>query len=233
MKRIHLIAAAALVLCAALAAHAAMTYGLSHYKANRGYIGAGDYNDPLYNIINEWETELNASNTVMVDYYPAAVELDGTSAPALTDIGTDGQANISTLAFDADAGATGDDIAFINWTVPDGYVTDSARLNVWYSFSTAEDAADEAQFDFTVDAVAAGEALDAAGTALADQATVIADGSADEGKLHITQYNIEVEEIAVDDLVTIKIVVDESASALENSGTLDVHKFQIEYESSE
>ncbi len=100
-------------------------------------------------------------------------------------------------------------------------------------FSTAEDAADEAQFDFTVNSVAAGETLDAAGTALADQTTVISDASADNGKLHITQYNIEVEDIVIDDMVTIQIAVDESASALSASGTLDVLYLEIEYESTE
>jgi|TARA_Y100000296_G_scaffold10041_1_gene11532 hypothetical protein len=161
------------------------------------------------------------------------VELDGASAPAVAQIGTNGQAVFPALQFDADGGATGDDIAYLHWVVPDGYVVDSARLNVYYSFSDAEDAADEAQFDFTVNAVAAGEALDAAGTAFADQTTVITDGSTDNGKLHITQYNIEVEEIAVDDLVTIEIAVDESASALSASATLDVQYFEIEWESTE
>jgi len=84
-----------------------------------------------------------------------------------------------------------------------------------------------------VNSVGAGEALDAAGTALADQATVITDATADAGKLHITQYNIEVEDILIDDLVTIEIVVDESASGLANSGTLDVLYFEIEWESTE
>ena len=171
--------------------------------------------------------------TRKVKFTPKEVELDGTSPAALTDHGTDGHTNISVLAFDADGGATGDDIAYISWVVPDGYIVDSARLNVAYTFSTAEDAADEAQFDFTVNSVAAGEALDAAGTALADQTTVIADASADNGKLHISQYNIEVEDIAVDDMVTIQIAVDESASALSASGTLDVLYLEIEYESTE
>jgi len=166
-------------------------------------------------------------------FLPKEIELDGTNPPALSDHGTDGQCNISVLQFDADGGVTGDDIAYISWLVPDGYVVDSARLNVGYTFSTAEDAADEAQFDFTVNAVAAGETLDAAGTALADQTTVIADASADNGKLHITQYNIEVEDIAVDDLVTIKIAVDESASALAASGTPHVLYCEIEWESTE
>lgn len=166
-------------------------------------------------------------------FNPKDVELDGTNPAALTDIGTDGQANVSTLTFDADGGATGDDVVYLMWHVPDGYVTDSARLNVAYSFSAAEDAADEAQFDFTVNAIAQNEAIDAAGTALSDQTTVIADGSTDNDNIHTSQYNIEVEVIAVDDYVIIEVAVDESASALTASGTLDVHYFEIEWESTE
>jgi hypothetical protein len=166
-------------------------------------------------------------------FTPKDVELDGTNPAVLTDIGTDGQANVSTLTFDADGGATGDDIVYIMWHVPDGYVTDSARLNVAYSFSAAEDAGDEAQFDFTVNAIAQNEAIDAAGTALADQTTVIADASTDNGNIHTSQYNIEVEDIVIDDYVVIEVAVDESASALTASGTLDVHYFEIEWESTE
>jgi hypothetical protein len=167
-------------------------------------------------------------------FHPKDVELDGTNPPALTDYGTDAQCNISVLQFDADGGITGDDICYISWLVPDGYVVDSARLNIGYSFDTAEDgAADEAQFDFAVNAVAAGEALDAAGTDLLNQTTVIADATADNGKLHITQYNIEVEDIAVDDLVTIEIAVDESASGIDQATGLDVLYLEIEWESTE
>jgi len=175
----------------------------------------------------------SGGQTRKVLFSPDDVTIDGTAGPTAAVIGTSSQSQQDTLQFDADGGSTGDDHAFINWHVPDGYVVDSARLNVCYTFSTAEDAADEAQFDFTVNAVGAGEALDAAGTALADQTTVVSDASADNGKLHVTQYNIEVEDIAVDDLVVIKVTVDESASALANSGTLDVLYFEIEYESTE
>ena len=174
----------------------------------------------------------STGQTRMVRWDPKDVELDGTNPATLTDIGTDGQCNISSLVFDADGGVNGDDLCYITWKVPDGYVVDSARLNVAYTFTDALDAADEAQFDFAVNAVAAGEALDAAGTALADQSTVISDASADNGKLHVTQYNIEVEDIAVDDLVTIEIAVDESASAVD-AGTFNVLYFEIEYESTE
>ena len=161
------------------------------------------------------------------------VELDGTSPPAVAQVGTNGQAVFPALQFDADGGATGDDIAYIHWVVPAGYVVDSARLNVYWSFSTAEDETDEAQFDFTVNAAGEGEAMDAAGTALADQTTVVADASADNGKMFKEQYNIEVETIAVGDLVTIEVTVDESASTLANSGTLDVTYFEVLWESTE
>jgi len=168
-------------------------------------------------------------------FFPKEVELDGTSPPTLTDHGTDGQTNVSILEFDANpAGGTGDDTCYISWMVPDGYYTDSARLNIGYTFDTAEGlAADEAQFDFTVNAVAAGEAIDGGGTGLVDQTTVVADATADNGNLHITQYNIEVEDIVINDLVTIQIAVDESASAWDQSGTLDVVYFEIEWESTE
>jgi len=38
-----------------------MTYGLSHYTNNLGYVGSGGTNDPLYNIINEIESSLISS----------------------------------------------------------------------------------------------------------------------------------------------------------------------------
>ena len=170
--------------------------------------------------------------TRKVRWDPKDVELDGSNPATLADFGTDGQCNISALTFDADGGVNGDDVCYITWHVPDGYVVDSARLNVAYAISNALDAADEAQFDFAVNAVAAGEALDAAGTALADQTTVITDASADNGKLFVTQYNIEVEDIAVDDLVTIEIAVDESESDVD-AGTFNVLYLEIEYESTE
>ncbi|HUV64732.1 MAG TPA: hypothetical protein VMW24_12600 [Sedimentisphaerales bacterium] len=63
MKRILLLFA---VFCAVLlcrtppSAEGAMSYGLSHYVTERGYIGSGGNNDPLYNFINEVETSIEA-----------------------------------------------------------------------------------------------------------------------------------------------------------------------------
>ena len=82
-------------------------------------------------------------------------------------------------------------------------------------------------------AAAGGETIDAAGSDFTQGDTNITNGDGDEGKLIRTQLNPEVEEIAVDDLVTILFWVDESESDLDQSGTLDVHAFQLEYESTE
>lgn len=170
--------------------------------------------------------------TRRVLFTPTDVELDGASPPGTTSVGTNGQARFDALGFDADGGTTGDDIVFISWVVPDGYVVDSGRLNVYWSFPNAETDGDDVVFDMTVNAVAAGEVMDAAGTAFTEGDTDIAVG-ASQGKLFVTQLNFEVETIAVGDVVTIKFWVDESASDLNASGVCNVHFFEIEYESTE
>lgn len=166
------------------------------------------------------------------------VILDGTNPPATTDLGSDGTARINAWSFDGN-GANGDDLVYLNWRVPDGYVADSARLNIGWSYSNAETDNDDVVFDMTVKAVApgtaaaGGEAWNAAGTAFTEGDTNITNGDGDEGKLIVTQLDFEVADIAVDDLVIIKFWVDESESDLDASGTLDVHFFEIEWESTE
>lgn len=49
---------AGILLCLSTPANA-LTYGLSHYTSNLGYLGSGGTNDPLYNFINEYETGVN------------------------------------------------------------------------------------------------------------------------------------------------------------------------------
>jgi hypothetical protein len=165
------------------------------------------------------------------------VLVDGTNPPADGVIGTDGQKKVHAWQFEAAAGA--DDIIFLNWIVPDGYVTDSARLNVYWSYDTAETDDDDVVFDMTVDAcapglaAAPGDTIDGAGTAFTEGDTNLDNGDSDNGKLIVTQLNIEVEEIVVDDLVTIMFWVDASETDLDASGTVDVHYFEIEYESTE
>ena len=176
---------------------------------------------------------MSGGQTRSVIYTPNDVTLDGTVNPGTTDIGTTAQARFDTLGFDSDTGATGDDWVFINWVVPAGYITDSGDLNVYWSYSTAEDAGDEITIDGTVNAIGAGEAIDAAGTGMAAVASVITDASTGEGKIYKTSLDIEVEDIVVGDLVCIGFFVDESASLMANSGTADVHYFEITYESTE
>jgi hypothetical protein len=170
--------------------------------------------------------------------HPSDVTLDSGNPPNLTFNGTAAQWEWASLEFDGN-GANGDDICYISWIVPDGYVTDSARLNVYWSYDTAETDDDDVVFDMTVNAVApglaaaGGDALDAAGSDFTQGDTNLDNGDGDEGKLIVTQLNIEVEEIVVDDIVFIKFWVDESESDLDQSGTLDVHWFEIEWESTE
>jgi len=171
--------------------------------------------------------------TRKVIYMPGDVVLDPSEPPGTTNIGTTEQAYFETLNFDANPNATGDDVVFVNWVVPPGYITDSASLSIYWTHSNAEDAADEIDIDGTVNAIAPGEAIDAAGTAMVAVTSVIADASANAGLLVKTSLDIEVETIEVGDLVCILFFVDESASLMAASGTADVHYFEIEYESSE
>lgn len=160
------------------------------------------------------------------------VALDGSNPPTLTTQGSDAQNLLPVLQFDANPNGN-DDVCYIHWVVPDGYIAASAVLNVYWSFSTAETASDECVIDGEVNAVAPGEIVNGPGTVCAAVTSEIADASADNGKLIKTILDIEVETIAVGDMVTILFFFDESACLMDASGTADVYYFEIEYESSE
>ena len=160
------------------------------------------------------------------------IDLDGTNPPGLSSLGTDAQWRSDVLQFDSDPGGN-DDVCYIPRHVPAGYIADSADLHVYWTYSDAEDAADECTIDGTVDAVGANETTDAAGTGMAAVASVITDASASAGKLQKTSLDIEVEDIAVDDMVTILFFFDESECLMATSGTADVHYFVITWESTE
>ncbi len=141
-----------------------------------------------------------------------------------------GTANVwQVLRFDGDGGSTGDNHVYIPWHVPDGYVTDSGRLNFMWSCESAETAGDAAVFNLNVLAVASSESVDAAVTAATTNTDVQWSGTAD--LRFTTQINFEVVDIAVDDVVYLDFSVDESASAF--SDTIDIHNFEIEHESTE
>lgn len=54
------------LLCRTPPAEATMTYGVSYYDTNRGYIGSGGYNDPIRRFINEVETTLDGTSGMTV-----------------------------------------------------------------------------------------------------------------------------------------------------------------------
>ncbi len=169
------------------------------------------------------------------------VTVDGTDGPSLGVIGTTVQSQANVWGFDANPNTGGDDWVFLRWAVPDGYVVGSARLNIIYSYSTAETDGDEIVFDFTADALtpgtaaAGGTVYDQAGTAGDLVTEVLTNGLGDEGKLFALQINIEgtAETFAVDDVMVIGFFVDEDSCDLAASGTVDIHSFEIEWESTE
>lgn len=154
-------------------------------------------------------------------------------AGALTNLDAVPVASLSTftaLAFDADGGATGDDSVVLTWVVPTGYVTDTAVLEVYWldPSAAAEDAGDDVVFIGTTQAVQAGEAVGAAGTAW----TPVTDEVIDTGDvLNIASINIEVEDIVVGDLVTLLFEVDESASELGVAQTVTIIGWRITWTS--
>lgn len=179
-----------------------------------------------------------AGQTRSIIFMPNDVKIDGTTGPGTTDIGTSTQAQFDTLGFDVNPDTTGDDYVFINWIVPAGYIANSADLHCYWSFSTAEAETDECVIDGTVNAVAPGEDLDIAGTAMAAVTSVITHAGTEEGSLVKTSLDIEVEDIevediAVGDMVCIAFFFDEDSCAMDASGTADVHYFEITYESTE
>lgn len=135
--------------------------------------------------------------------------LDG-SAPPTVVFSTQGTA----FAFDADGGSTGDDIVYLTFPVPANYQTDSLSIKLfWYHLDDDGGATDSVCFDATAQSVAHGEDLFAAGTAMDAVYTMC---TASDSALYVTTVNPEVETITIDDLVTIKLWVDESASQLDS-----------------
>jgi len=163
---------------------------------------------------------------------------DGGSAPAtIGALGSNGTGKLWAWQFEADSG--GDEIVHLFWNVPDGYIANSARLNVGWSYATAEVDDDDVVFDMTVEAIAqgtagtAGEALYQAGAAFTEGDTNLDNADSDNNKLLVTQLNFEVEDIAVDDTVCIMFWVDASATDFADGVSVDVHFWEIEWESTE
>ncbi len=192
-------------------------------------ITSSDYY-PVYDGSADSEKKINAVRTRKLPLYPAEIDLDDSNPPAknTTEGGTGN--TFEVLQFDADGGATGDDHVWFKFHVPDGYITDSLRLNVIWSSETAGTGTDTVTWDMAVMAVASGESVDGTMTAFTavadDQWTGVAD------LLFTTQLNPEVMAIEVDDTVYFDLWVDESASDFA-ADTVDVHLLEFEWESGE
>lgn len=157
------------------------------------------------------------------------IALASSQPPVLTTTsgGTDNR--WKTLQFDADGGATGDNHTFFKWHCPDGYVTDSLRLNFIWSCESAETSGVTVTLDLAVLSVASGEAVDAAMTGITAVADTQWEGNAD--RVYTTQLNPEVVDIVVDDTVYFDFFIDESGSTF--TDTWDLHYIEPEWESTE
>lgn len=167
--------------------------------------------------------------TVMKDIMPGQIHLrDGQSPVKSITVG--GTGNVwQVLQFDADGGSTGDDHIYFPWVVPDGYVADSGRMNIFWSCESTEALNDTVTFDMTVHPVGQSETVDATPTAFIAVNDTDWPGVADSRRR--TQLNFEVVTISVDDVVYFDVFVDESTSAF--TDTIDFHAIQIECESTE
>jgi len=175
------------------------------------------------------EEFVSAGQTKMETLLPGNIVLETVNPPVQT-VTVGGTGNVwQVLQFDADGGSTGDDHIQFAWVVPDGYVIDSGRMNVYWSCESAETALDTATFDMTVLSITDTESVDQTPTAFTAVNDVTWAGVADE--IHSTQLNFEVTAIAVDDIVYFDFFVDESASLF--TDTLDIHAIQLEWESTE
>jgi hypothetical protein len=175
------------------------------------------------------DVTFTGGRTVMFTLLPGDIVLAPNNPPTAT-ITAGGSGNVwQVLQFDADGGSTGDDHIQFAWVVPDGYVVDSGRMNVFWSCESAETALDTATFDMTVLAITDTESVDQTPQAFTAVGDITWAGVADE--IHSTQLNFEVDTLTIDDIVYFDFFVDESESMFTDS--LDIHAIQIEYESTE
>lgn len=160
-------------------------------------------------------------------YTPNSVQVD-LSNPPLATVTAGGTGNQWDVHRFAGSGAVDHHVA-IPWHVPDGYVTDSGRLNIMWSCESAETGGDQVTFDLAMLAVGSSESVDSTATAFSASGDTQWGGVADTR--FTSQLNFEVADIAVDDLVYIDFFVDASLSSF--TDTIDVHGYEVEWESTE
>jgi hypothetical protein len=165
---------------------------------------------------------------------------DSMYPPTLTpNYGMHDFAQVKKVSFDADGGSTGDDVVYAAWKVPNGYIKDTATLNIDWSYSVPENNSAAVNFEICVRSAAVtatssssapdGEAWRTATTAFGEKTIYLVSGS-NPDEMYRTSFDIELVDIEVNDMVLIKQWVDESASSLANSGKVDVFNYEVEYE---
>lgn len=153
---------------------------------------------------------------------------DTSNPPSVEVVGTAGTGQIKTFIFDADGGSTGDDICYLSFVVPDDYETDSMELYVYFfHLDDNGGATDTVAFDGTVQAVAEGEDLFAAGTGMTVAYETCAQS---DSALYVLNIDPEVEVITAGDHLTIQLFVDESASQLDSGEHVHLIGVLVEYE---
>ncbi|KKK96834.1 hypothetical protein LCGC14_2658810, partial [marine sediment metagenome] len=144
------------------------------------------------------DVTFTGGRTVMFTLLPGDIVLPPNNPPIAT-ITAGGTGNVwAVLQFDGGAGSADDHIQFA-WVVPDGYVADSGRMNIFWSCESAETALDTVTFDMTVLAVTPTESVDQTPQAFTAVNNVSWAGVADE--VFKQQLNFEVDTITVDDIV--------------------------------
>ncbi len=161
--------------------------------------------------------------------------LDGTNPAAAATLGTNAQALVKVLNFDAYSTDTDDEV-FLGFVMPSDYKVDSASLILVWAHTDANNGADEAiVWDADVNAVEPGastaEAFDAAGTAVTAVSVDVAAASA--GKVYKTTLDIEVEAIAALDLVTVHLWVDASACEIDTGEHVQLLGAYLQYSAKE
>lgn len=157
--------------------------------------------------------------------------VDGTAGAAAATLGTSAQSQVRVLNFDA-AAADSDDHAYLSFVMPQDYRADSATIELIWTHTDADNSTETVTWIAAVNAVepsaATLESFDAAGTAITSTLTQELT-AASAGKVEKNILNIEVEDIAAGDLVTLKLTLDASATGLDTGEHVQLIGAELRY----
>lgn len=147
-----------------------------------------------------------------------AWDLDSSNGAAAAQLGTAGQSQISVLNFDGYS-SDSDDIAYLHLVVPTDYKVDSMRIDLVWTHTDSDNGTETVTWIATANAVQPNastlEAFDAAGTSITATLTKALTATS-AGKVYKNTLNPEVEDIAAGDLLTIKLTLDASETAIDS-----------------